>query len=208
MRTRADGPRDHELLVGADDPHLDATGVRRNQRCILRIALLVQFDAEKAESVADPLPDERRVFADASGEDERVQSAERGGEGADPFLRLVAKQRHGLRRPHVIGFPREQVAHVGAGPGNAEQPGFVVHHLLKLRRGHALGARQVVDQARIQIPRAGAHHQSCRGREAHAGVDALAVAHGGQARAVAEMRKDHAALRGRRIEAAEFLHQE
>ena len=90
-----DGPRDHELLVGADDPHLHAAGVPRNQRRILRIALRIEFDAEEAESVADPRPDERRVFADASCEDERVQSTERRGEGADPLLRLIAKQRHG-----------------------------------------------------------------------------------------------------------------
>ena len=75
----------------------------------------VQFDAEKAESVADALADERRVFADASCEDERVQSTERGGEGADPLFRLIAEQRHGFRRPNVIGFPREQIAQVGAG---------------------------------------------------------------------------------------------
>ena len=85
----------------------------------------------------------------------------------------------------------------------------MVHHFLKLRRAHLLGARQVGDQSRIQVPRATAHHQSGRWREAHAGVDALAVAHGGQARAVAEMSKDHATLRCRRIaEACEFLHEE
>jgi len=43
--------------------------------------------------------------------------------------------------------------------------------------------------------------------EPHAGVDAPAAAHGGQARAVAQVRQDHAALRGRGIEPAEFLHQ-
>ena len=52
--------------------------------------------------------DERRVLADAAGEDERVQSTERGGKGADPFFRLVTEQRHGFGRPHVVGFPREQ----------------------------------------------------------------------------------------------------
>ena len=74
-----------------------------------------ELDAEKAESVADPLADERRVFADAAGEDERVQSTERSGEGADPFLGLIAKQRHRFRRPNVVGFPCEQIAQVGTG---------------------------------------------------------------------------------------------
>ena len=31
-------PRDHEFLIDVDDPHLDATGGRRNQRCILHVA--------------------------------------------------------------------------------------------------------------------------------------------------------------------------
>ena len=71
----------------------------------------------------------------------------------------------------------------------------------------SLGAREVVDQARIQVARAGAHHQSRRGREAHAGVDAPAVAHGSQAGAIAEMGEDHAAPGRRGIAADELLHQ-
>jgi hypothetical protein len=38
-------------------------------------------------------------------------------------------------------------------------------------------------------------------------IDAFAAVHGGQTCAVAEMREDHTAVRGRGIEAAEFLHQ-
>ena len=38
---------------------------------------LVEFDAQKAESVANPLPDGRRVLADTAGEHQRVQSAQR-----------------------------------------------------------------------------------------------------------------------------------
>ena len=78
-----------------------------------RVARRVQLDAEEAQALADAGADERRVLADAPGEDERVQPAERGGECADPFPRLVAEQRHGFRRPDVVAFLREQVAHVG-----------------------------------------------------------------------------------------------
>ena len=169
----------------------------------------VQFNAEKAKSIADPLADERRVFADAPCEDERVQSTERRGEGADPFFGLIAEKRHGFRRTKIIGFPCEQIAHIGTDLGNSKQPGRVVHHFLKLRRAHLLGAREVGDQSRIKVARAAAHHQSGRRRETHAGVDALAVAHGGEARAVAEMRKDHATLRCRRVaDACKFPHEE
>ena len=45
----------------------------------------VEPHAEKCQTVADARPDGRRVLADAAGEHERVESAERGGEGADPL---------------------------------------------------------------------------------------------------------------------------
>ena len=83
----------------------------------------------------------------------------------------------------------------------------MVHHSLKCRRSHSFGAREVVDQARVQIARTGAHDEPCCRREAHAGVDALAVAHGCQACAAAEVREDHGAFRSRRVDAAELLHQ-
>ena len=101
---------------------LTRPAVRRNQRRILRIALLVEFDAQKTESVADPLPDGRCVLADAAGEHQRVQSAQRRRECADPFLCLVAKQRDRFGRPNILRFALEQVAHVGTGLRHAEQP--------------------------------------------------------------------------------------
>ena len=49
-----DRPCDHEFLVGANDTHGDLTTVRRNQRRVLCVAPLVQFNAEEAELIADP----------------------------------------------------------------------------------------------------------------------------------------------------------
>jgi hypothetical protein len=167
-----DGPRDHQVLIGANDPHLDAAAVPRNQRFIPRIALRTKLDAEKVQSVANPLSDERRVFADARGEHERVQAAQSRGEGADPLPRLVTKQVHRLGCPQIGGFPRQQVSNVG-----------------------------------IEVSGAGTHHQSSSRGEAHAGVGALAAAYGCQAGSVAEMREDHASLRGCGVESAQFLHQ-
>ena len=67
----------------------------------------------KCSPVTDACTDERRVFADASCEDKCVQSTECGGEGTDPLFRLIAEQRHSLRCPHVVGFVREQIPHIG-----------------------------------------------------------------------------------------------
>ena len=101
---------------------------------IRRVSLLVEFDAKKSQAVANPGADRGRVLADAAGEHQRVQSAQRRGEGADPFLDLVAKQRDRFGRPHVLRFTVEQVAHVGTGLRNAEQPGLEIDHLVELLR--------------------------------------------------------------------------
>ena len=81
------------ILVGTDDPYRHATGIRRNHRRLLHIAFSVQGDTEKGETLADPLPDERRILADAAGENEGVHAPEHCGERANPFLRLIAEER-------------------------------------------------------------------------------------------------------------------
>ena len=84
----------------------------------------------------------------------------------------------------------------------------MIHHFVKLLRGHFFRAREIRREAGVQITGARAHHQSRRRRKAHACIHAFAVTHGGEARAVAEMREDDAALCGRRVaKTREFLHQ-
>ena len=51
-----------------------------------RVSLLFEFDAEEAQSIADARADEWRIFADTSGEDQRVQATERGGEAPIHFF--------------------------------------------------------------------------------------------------------------------------
>ena len=64
-----------------------------------------QLDAQEAESLADARPNRARcVLTDAAGEDERVESAERGGKGADPLSCLVAEERNGFGRADVVGL--------------------------------------------------------------------------------------------------------
>ena len=206
------GPRDHQFLVGANDAD-DAAGVREISGAFFGIALLVQFDAEETQTFADALPDRRRVLADAAREDQRVQSAQRRRKGADPFLGLVAKQRHRFRRPNICASRSSKSRMSELVSEMPSSPDSWLTISLKLLSRHLLGSRQIRDQARIQIARAGAHHQAGRRSEAHAGVDAFAVAHRRHARAVAEMRENHATLslppgrRGARVPPSECIRQ-
>ena len=54
--------------------------------------------------IANALADWWCIFTDASGENERVQASERSGEGANPFFRLITKQRHGFCGPLGSAF--------------------------------------------------------------------------------------------------------
>ena len=103
----------HAFFVRANDADRNPAGVRGNHPRSLRIARLIQFNAEEAQPIANPGADRGRILSDATRKHQRVQSAERRSEGADPFLRLVAEQRHGFGRPHVLRFTER--APVGSG---------------------------------------------------------------------------------------------
>ena len=108
----------------------------------------------------------------------------------------------------VRATAREQIAHVGAHAGDAEQPRAAVHQIVDLVDGEALAAHQVHEHARIEITGARAHRNPRRRREAHRGLDAASVAHRREARPVAEMSEDHPALRRRAVDARQLVHQE
>ena len=63
------------------------------------------MNAEKLQARADPGADFRRVFTDPAAEDQSVQSAERGGMGADEFSGLITEQGHRVGRAPVVVFP-------------------------------------------------------------------------------------------------------
>src|SRR3984893_4525440 len=103
-----------------------ATGLARrgNHAVIRRVSLFVEFDSKEAQPIANPGADHGRVLSYATSEYERIQSAQRRCECADPFLDLVAKQRDRVSRPHVRRFTVEHVTHVGTRLRLSEQPGL------------------------------------------------------------------------------------
>ena len=96
--------RDHQFFIRVNDANRDPAGG-------LEITpSLAALRASSSSMPRKPSPSQirartgGRVFADASGEDQRVQSAQRRGERADPFFDLIAEHRDRFRRSHVLVF--------------------------------------------------------------------------------------------------------
>ena len=124
--------------------------IRRARR---RVSAFVHGDSEESQSRADPAADLGSVLTDPPGEDKGVDPAERGGEGADPLLRLITEQFDRLGRPDVDILPFQEIAHIGAGFRDAQQAGLVVHEAVELVDRHPFSPRQEPDQAWIEIAR-------------------------------------------------------
>ena len=202
------GLGDHQLFVGADDPDLDRPLVGRDQEGAGCVSAFVQGDPEESQALTNAAADLGRVLTDPAGEHQGVQPAQRGGEGADPLLRLVAKQLDCLGRPDIGILPCQEIAHVGAGFRDPEQAGLVVHEAVELVGRHSLGPRQEPNQARIEVARARPHDQPGGRREAHGRVDGMATPDRRQARPGAQVRQDDAAPGFLRAgDPGQFLHQ-
>ena len=80
---RARVARDHQFFVGRDHPGGDATLRGRNARAARVVGGAVELDAEPRGVAADALPQPSAVLADARGEHDRVEPAERRGERAE-----------------------------------------------------------------------------------------------------------------------------
>jgi hypothetical protein len=112
---------------------------------------------------------------------------------------LITKQLYGLGRVWLALPLVQQRLHVGAEAGDAEQPGLMVHQVVKLVRAIGFGAHDVDEDPGVEIAAAGAHHEACGRRKAHGGIARLTILHRRQAGAVAQM-GDHQATLGCRAE--------
>ena len=81
----------------------------------------------------------------------------------------------------------EHVAHVAACTGNAQDAALAVQYRVHLVEGPALAAHDVGDDGRVDRARTRSHHEALERREAHGGVDGLAVVHGRDRPAVAQV---------------------
>ena len=66
---------DHLFFVRANDADGGPAGRRGNHALIPRVLLFFEFDSKKSQSIANARSNNRAVFADTTGKNQRIQSA-------------------------------------------------------------------------------------------------------------------------------------
>ena len=141
----------------------------------------------------DALAQVRRVLADTRRHDHRVGARHGRVVAADGLLHLVNVHVDGQLRVFVAGRGRvEHIAHIAALARDAQDAALLVQDFVHLVERLALAAHDVRDDRGVDRTRARAHHQALERREAHGRVDGLAVVHGRDRTAVAQMARDEA----------------
>lgn len=188
----AGGGGDGEFLVGRDDED-GGEGVFRTDAAggagaVGGIQGGVEGGAERAEAGDRFAADERGVFADATGENDRLgRSAEGGAEAAEFAGEAEGEEIDGKPGGGIAGAVEfGEVAHV-IDPGDAGEAGAVVEEVGDFIERHARAALEVGVEVGVDVAAAGAHDEAFERGEAHGGVHRAAIEHGGGAAAVAEV---------------------
>src|SRR5580658_821784 len=82
---------DHQIFVGLYDAHVNAAiagGYYRRVRCVL---CGIETDSEEIQPAADAFADGGSALSDSSGKNQRIQSVQRRGVGANIFFRAITK---------------------------------------------------------------------------------------------------------------------
>ena len=93
---------DHQFLVRMNDADRNPAGRQWKSRPHSPRFAVRRVRFQEIPAFANAGADDGRVFADATREHERVQSAKRRRKSPDPLLHLIAKQRDCFGCPHVF----------------------------------------------------------------------------------------------------------
>ena len=145
-------PGDHLVFVGRDHahrrPNCSATEITGRWAALRS---LVEPQAQEFQVLADFLANLGGMLADAAGEDDGVESAQRAGIGGQKFLGLIAKQ-FDRERARVVGSAAgNQIAHVGRRAGNAEQARLFADQPADVGRRKLAVFQQIDQRAGIEI---------------------------------------------------------
>src|SRR6266446_4632851 len=141
-------PGYHQVLVGWDDAN-DAAAVRSANRIgIGVVSFAIEPDAEVFQATTG-LPSHRcGPFADTASENQQIESAKRGAEGADLLSNLIAEHLHCHRSIWVSIGSFEQHLHV-RNACYAKQSGLMVQKLGESRRIEMSIVQQVENDSRV-----------------------------------------------------------
>ena len=178
---------DRGLLVCGDDADLDFAVGSADASGIGVVRGRVQSHAEPGQSVANLGADRRRAFSDPRGEHEAIEPAQRACQPRDLESDAIGEEIERLARVWVVAG--DQHAHVAADPGDAQQSGTPVEHVLDLVEALAL-PRQIENDAGVERAAARRHDQAVEHAERHGRGDADAALQRAEAGAGAQMRGD------------------
>src|SRR5574344_22324 len=193
---------DHELLVGRNDydGDLRAFGGNDELPAANLVRLLVELDAERAETVHYAFADLGRVLPDAAGQDDRVRAADSRVVRADVERHAIGQHlERELGRLVARVRLRTKVAAV-ARTCESEEARLLVENRVHLGRAQLFGLHDREDCSRVDVAAARAHHEAGEGRQAHRGVYDAAVLDRGERGAVAEVAGDEVHLRERLLQ--------
>src|SRR4051794_34724934 len=112
-------PSDRQLLIRRNDEHIDGAATAADPLACRVIRTRVNMYAEPPKPLTNRGADFLRMLADAAGEDQTVQPAQRGRHHRDLLRRTEGEELDRLPRRSLTA--RQQRAHVGRDAGDAEQ---------------------------------------------------------------------------------------
>ena len=190
-RQRQDVLRNHGFFIGCYHTDGYLAGYGADARSTLAVRMLVQPQAQPAESFAHGGSYPWRILADACREDDAVEAAESAGHRADLECYAIGEQVESLTRRR--GIAGEQNADVAADPGKSEEARLIVEHVLNVRQAVAQPPK-IEDYARVESATTCRHHEAIEDTEAKGGGDAYTLVERAEAGTGAQMRHDHSAI--------------
>jgi len=185
---------DHQLFIRGDDEDTNG-GIGRGDveffSANTAIFFHVDFVTDVLEVGTHAFAHDIAVFANAGGEDKRVDIADGSRVGANIFFDAVAVHFEGEGRSRIafVGCLFDR-AHVVGQTRDTEHAALFVEQVVDLCDGHVFDTGEKSDDGGVDIAASGAHDEPFQGGKPHGGIDGFAVLDGRHARAVSEMRGD------------------
>ncbi len=151
-------------------------------------------EAEKVEAGGNGVANGITVFADTAGEDEKVDSAEKGNICADCFAHGSGKDVEGEDGAGIVGLGALfECPYIALARGESVEAAAVIDQILECVGAEFFRSHKIEENAGIEIARARTHGNAAGWGEAHGGVNGDAIAESAEAGSVAEMSEDGAA---------------